>query len=37
MLKDTKKVFDPNDIMNPNTLVFVRPKKKKPAGQRKEG
>ena len=37
MLKDMKKVFDPNDIMNPNTLVFVRPKGKKPAGQEKEG
>ena len=36
MLRDMKKVLDPNDIMNPNTLVFVRPKGKKPAGQ-KEG
>jgi len=32
MLKDMKKVFDPKDIMNPNTLVFARPKAKKPEG-----
>ena len=32
MLKDMKKVFDPKDIMNPNCLVFARPKEKKPEG-----
>lgn len=37
MLRNMKHVFDPKDIMNPDCLVFVRPKEKKPEGEKKEG
>jgi len=35
MLKGMKQVFDPKDILNPNTLTFMRPPKKKE--EKKEG
>lgn len=34
MLRNMKQVFDPKDIMNPDCLVFVRPKEKKPEGEK---
>jgi hypothetical protein len=38
MLKKMKQVFDPRDIMNPDTLTFMRPpEKKKAEEEKKEG
>jgi hypothetical protein len=32
-----KAIFDPKDILNPDTLTFVRPPQKKKVEEKKEG